>query len=157
MIDITALTAVSLHREKNRRRDRICFGHMVATRTSGLGKRSAFFNPGQVFCLVRWRRSTYGTTSWRFAVLKAGRAGQALQKYPGVTPGAHVLAHFRGVDRVRRALRHVRYLEKSVSDLSMISPAYWRIFQTSVLQRQSPRLPSNAQVRSAAIRVRCAP
>jgi hypothetical protein len=152
-----ALTVVTLRSEKGVRRDRIRFGRPVAARRIARGVRQVFFAPGQVFCLVRWRRNAFGTTSWRLAVLRAGRAGDALEQVPGVAPGALVLAHFRGVDRVRRALCELAALEKSTSDLAVLTPAWWRRFQVLVLQNRPIRPPSRGQIASGAARVRCAP
>lgn len=152
-----ALTVVTLRREKGVRRDRIRFGRPVAARRIARGVRQVFFAPGQVFCLVRWRRRTFGTTSWRLVVQRAGRAGDALEQVPGVAPGALVLAHFRGADRVRRALRGLAALEKETPDLTVLTPAWWRRFHIFVLQNRPVRPPSRGQIASGAVRVRCAP
>ncbi len=152
-----ALTVVTLRREKGIRRDRIRFGRSVAERRIARGLRQVFFAPDQVFCLVRWRRNAFGTVSWRLAVLRAGRADEAVEQIPGVAPGAHVLAHFRGVDRVRRALRELAALEKTTPDLAALTAAYWRRFHVLVLQNRPVRPPSQGQIASGAARVRCAP
>jgi hypothetical protein len=152
-----ALTVVTLRREKGVRRDRIRFGRPVAGRRIARGVRQVFFAPGQVFCLIRWRRNAFGTVSWRLAMLRAGRSGDALEQVPGVAPGALVLAHFRGADRVRRALRELAALEKSTPDLAALTPAWWRRFQVFVLQNRPVRLPSRGQIASGAARIRCAP
>jgi hypothetical protein len=150
-----ALTVVTLRREKGIRRDRIRFGRPVAERRIARGVRQVFFTPGQVFCLVRWRRNAFGTSSWRLAVLRAGRAGDALEQVPGVAPGALLLAHFRGADRVRRALRQLAALEKETPDLAALTPAWWRRFHVLVLQNRPVLQPSRGQIASGAARVRC--
>jgi hypothetical protein len=152
-----ALTVVTLRREKGIRRDRIRFGRPVAARRVARGVRQVFFATGQVFCLVRWRRNAFGTVGWRLAVLRAARAGEALEQVPGVAPGALALAHFRGVDRVRRALRELAALEKTTPDLAALTAAYWRRFHVLVLQHRPVRPPSRGQIVSGAARVRCAP
>lgn len=153
----TVLTTVALRREKGRRRDRIRFGRPVAEQRITRDLRRVVFAPAQTFCLVRWRRNEFGTVSWRLAVLLAGRPEEELGQVPGVVPGAHVLAHFRGADRVRRALRHIAALEKTTPDLAALTPAYWRQFHTLVLQNRPVRPPSLAQIASGAARLRCAP
>jgi hypothetical protein len=148
---------VTLRRERDRRRDRIRFGRPVAARRIARGVRQVFFAPGQVFCLVRWRRNAFGTVSWRLAVLRAGHADEPQEQVPGVAPGGLVLAHFRGADRVRRALRELAALEETTPDLAVLTPAWWRRFQVLVLQSRPIRRPSRGQIASGAARVRCAP
>lgn len=151
---LAPLTALVLRRRKAVRRDRLRFGEAVRVRRTGRGERTLWFPPGALFCAVSWRRGAYGTASWRLFVARAGRPGEALTRLPGVRPGAEALAVFRGVERVRRALRSLKELERAGLVLSEIPPAWWRRFGVRVLESRAVAPPSDAQLSAARMRRR---
>jgi len=69
-----------------------------------------------------------------------------MSRVPGVHPGAHILACFRGAQRVRRALRTLRDIDETGAFLGDISPAYWLRFQLRVSQKRALLPPQHGQL-----------
>lgn len=146
------LTSVTLRREKGVRRDRLRFGAPLKRRRIAPGAVRCWFAPNAHFCVVRWRRNAYGTISWRLFVARSGAAGEAMTRLPGVAPGAHPLAVFRGADRVRRTLKVLARMERQGVRLAQMTPAYWRRFQERVFQNRNVAPPDRGQRRCAEMR-----
>jgi len=140
------LTAVILRRQGKFRADRLRFGKHIARRKTARGQTTFWFPPNVIFCLVLWRRNAFGTVSWRLFIARTGVPGDTMSRLPGVQPGARILARFRGVERVRRALRTLRELDESSAPLNEISPAYWLRFHIFVSQKRTLRAPSTGQL-----------
>lgn len=89
-------------------------------------RRCAMFLPASVFCRVRWRANDYGTTRWQLMVMQAFTPLDAVQRIPGVQPGARLLLHAEGERKVRGALQCIDAIEALGIDAIDVSPAYWR-------------------------------
>ena len=46
-----------------------------------------------LFCRIRWESNDYGTTRWQLMVMQACTPLDAVQRIPGVRPGARLLLH----------------------------------------------------------------
>lgn len=89
-------------------------------------RRSAVFLPSSVFCRIRWESNDYGTTRWQLMVMQACTPLDALQRIPGVRPGARILLHAEGEQRVRAVLAQIDATETLGIAPNSVSPAYWR-------------------------------
>lgn len=107
--------------------DWLRFGNPASERIIDRRRSLAAFAPGSVFAYVRWRANDYGTADWRLFVLRAGDTGDALERVPGVRPGAEILCRLSGKAKVKRALDTIDDLEARGFDPAAISPAWWRV------------------------------
>ncbi len=109
------LTAVSLHFLEGQRNYRLLFGHPVKTSTEshryGETHETAFFRPGAIFAVDLWDRNKYGTRRWRILILKAGNAGETVDRVQQVFPGAHKLLDTHGTVRCKLLLQWLRMVE----------------------------------------------
>ena len=93
------------------------------------GRRSAVFLPASIFCRIRWESNDYGTTRWQLMVMQACTPLDAVQRIPGVQPGARILLHAEGERQVQAVLPLIDGIEAlgiDPIDPSDVSPAYWR-------------------------------
>ena len=100
-------------------------------------RRSAVFLPGAVFCRVRWQSNDYGTVRWQLMVIQACTPLHAMQRIPGVQPGARLLLHAEGDGQVRAVLERIDAIEALGIAPVAVSPAYWR----TLANRLAARLP----------------
>lgn len=101
------------------------FGQPERTVELDRWRRCAVFMPLSVFCRVRWQSNDHGTAQWQLMVLQAGAPPDALQRLPGVRPGARLLLRAEGELKVRAVLRQIDAVEALGIDASHVSPAYW--------------------------------
>ena len=131
------LTRVSLayleHRFKLYQR----FGEPARTLQLDRWRRCAVFQPGAMFCRIRWQANDYGTTRWQLMVMQACTPLDAAQRIPGVQPTARLLLHAEGEDQVRAVLERIDAIEALGIAPVGASPAYWR----TLANRLAARLP----------------
>ena len=89
-------------------------------------RRCAVFTPNAVLCRIRWQTNDYGTIRWQLMVMQAGTPLDALQRIPGVRPGARLLLHAEDDANVRAVLERIDGIEALGIAASAVSPAYWR-------------------------------
>ena len=105
------------------------FGNPARTIQLDRWRRSAVFLPASIFCRIRWESNDHGTTRWQLMVMQACTPLDAVQRIPGVHPGARVLLHAEGERQVQAVLPLIDAIEAlgiGPIDPSDISPAYWR-------------------------------
>lgn len=120
------LTRVSLAYVEQRINLYLRFGHPVRTVQLDRWRRCAVFLPDAIFCRIHWQANDYGTTRWQLMVLQACRPLEAMQRIPGVRPGARLLLHAEGEHKVRSVLAQLDTIEALNIDPADVSPAYWR-------------------------------
>ena len=98
-------------------------------------RRTAVFNPGAVFCRIRWEANAYGTELWQLAVLQAAAPGETLQRIAGIVPGAALLLHVRTAGKVQATLRLIDAIEATRIDLADVAPTYWRMVHNRLAAR----------------------
>jgi len=106
------------------------------------------FLPGAVFCRIRWQANDYGTIRWQLMVMQACTPLDAVQRIPGVLPGAGLLLHTEGDNTVRAVLERIDAIEALGIAPAAASPAYWRTLGNRLAAR-SP-LPCYTAERHAA-------
>jgi hypothetical protein len=146
--DATQLTRVSLAYMKQRIKLYLRFGEPVRISRLDHWRRVAVFLPGASFCRIRWQSNDYGTTCLQLMVLQACTPLDALQRIPGVLPGACSLLHAEGELSVRTVLARIDAIEALGIAPSAVSPAYWRTLGNRLAARQP--LPAYTAERHAA-------
>jgi hypothetical protein len=84
------------------------------------------FLPASIFCRIRWESNDYGTTRWQLMVMQACTPVDAVQRIPGIQPGARILLHAEGERQVQSLLPLIDAIEALRIDPIDVSPAYWR-------------------------------
>jgi len=102
------------------------FGEPARTLQLDRWRRCAMFLPGAIFCRVRWQANDYGTIRWQLMVMQAATPLDAVQRIPGVQPGARLLLHTEGDANVRAVLERIDGIEALGIAAIDVSPAYWR-------------------------------
>ncbi len=100
-------------------------------------RRVAVFLPSAILCRILWQANDYGTVRWQLMVMQAGLTRDALQRIPGVQPGARLLLHTQGDHGVRTVLECIDAIEALGIAPATVSPAYWR----TLANRLTARLP----------------
>lgn len=100
-------------------------------------RRCAVFLPNAVLCRIRWQANDYGTIRWQLMVMQTATPLDAVQRIPGVRPGAHLLLHVEGDANVRAVLERIDAIEALGIAPSAVSSAYWR----TLGNRLAARLP----------------
>ncbi|MGE8505314.1 MAG: DUF2840 domain-containing protein [Pseudomonas sp.] len=131
------LTRVSLAYIEPRFKLYLRFGEPARTLRLDRWRRCAVFLPRAMFCRVCWQANDYGTIRWQLMVMQAGTPLDALQRIPGVRPGARLLLHAEGNASVRAVLERIDAIEALGIAPSAVSPAYWR----TLGNRLAARLP----------------
>ncbi|WP_312913320.1 DUF2840 domain-containing protein [Stutzerimonas nitrititolerans] len=131
------LTRVSLAYIEPRFKLYLRFGEPARTLQLDRWRRCAVFLPRAMFCRVRWQANDYGTIRWQLMVMQAGTPLDALQRIPGVRPGARLLLRAEGENSVRAVLERIDAIEALGIAPSAVSPAYWR----TLGNRLAARLP----------------
>lgn len=131
------LTRVSLAYIEPRFKLYLRFGEPARTLQLDRWRRCAVFLPRAMFCRVRWQANDYGTIRWQLMVMQAGTPLGALQRIPGVRPGARLLLHAEGENSVRAVLERIDGIEALGIAPTDVSPAYWR----TLANRLAARLP----------------
>ena len=99
-------------------------------------------------CRIRWQANDYGTIRWQLMVMQAATPLDAVQRIPGVQPGARLLMHAEGDASVRAVLERIDGIEALGIAPAAVSPAYWRTLANRLAAR-SP-LPEYTAERHAA-------
>jgi len=136
-VDHVPLTRVALAYLDKRINLYLRFGNPVRTIQLDRWRRNAMFLPTSIFCRIRWESNDYGTTRWQLMVMQACMPLDAVQRIPGIQPGARILLHAEGERQVQAVLPLIDAIEVLDIDLSDISPAYWR----TLGKRLAARLP----------------
>lgn len=113
------------------------FGDPARTLQLDRWRRCAVFLPASMFCRIRWESNDYGTTRWQLMVMQAGTPLDAVQRIPGVQPGARLLLHVESEQKVRAVLAKIDAIEALDITAIDVSPAYWR----TLGNRLAARLP----------------
>jgi len=113
------------------------FGDPARTLQLDRWRRCAVFLPASTFCRIRWESNDYGTTRWQLMVMQACTPLDAVQRIPGVQPGARLLLHAEGEQKVRAVLAKIDAIEALGIVAIDVSPAYWR----TLGNRLAARLP----------------
>lgn len=120
------LTRVSLAYIEPRFKLYLRFGEPARTLQLDRWRRCAMFMPGAILCRVRWQANDYGTIRWQLMVMQAATPLDAVQRIPGVQPGACLLLHAEGDANVRAVLERIDGIEALGIAPAAASPAYWR-------------------------------
>ncbi|CAM3947560.1 uncharacterized protein DUF2840 [Kerstersia gyiorum] len=121
------LTRVSLAYIEPRFKLYLRFGEPARTLQLDRWRRCAVFLPGAMLCRVRWQANDYGTIRWQLMVMQAATPLDAVQRIPGVQPGACLLVHAEGDANVRAVLERIDGIEALGIAAIDVSPAYWRM------------------------------
>lgn len=121
------LTRVSLAYIEPRFKLYLRFGEPARTLQLDRWRRCAVFLPGAMLCRVRWQANDYGTIRWQLMVMQAATPLDAVQRIPGVQPGACLLVHAEGDANVRAVLERIDGIEALGIAAVDVSPAYWRM------------------------------
>jgi hypothetical protein len=135
--DSAPLTRVSLVYLESRFKLYLRFGEPVRTLRLDRWRRVAVFLPNDVLCRIRWQANDYGTICWQLMVMQACTPLDAMQRIPGVQPGARLLLHAEGDNQVRAVLERIDAIEALGITPVAASRAYWR----TLANRLAVRLP----------------
>jgi hypothetical protein len=113
------------------------FGNAARTLQLDRWRRSAVFLPASIFCRIRWESNDYGTTRWQLMVMQACTPLDAVQRIPCVQPGARLLLHAEGEQKVRAVLVKIDAIEAMGIAAIDVSPAYWRTLGNRLAARLS--------------------
>ena len=142
------LTRVALAYIEPRFKLYLRFGEPARTHQLDRWRRCAVFQPGAMFCRIRWQANDYGTIRWQLMVMQACTPLDAAQRIPGVQPAARLLLHAEGEDQVRAVLERIDATEALGIAPVGASPAYWRTLANRLTARQP--LPDYTAERHAA-------
>ncbi|HHK7932059.1 DUF2840 domain-containing protein [Serratia marcescens] len=142
------LTRVSLAYIEPRFKLYLRFGEPAHTLQLDRWRRCAMFLPGAILCRVRWQANDYGTIRWQLMVMQAATPLDAVQRIPGVQPGACLLLHAEGDANVRAVLERIDGIEALGIAAIDVSPAYWRMLGNRLAARLA--LPEYTAERHAA-------
>ncbi|MCY1234453.1 hypothetical protein D9M72_470360 [compost metagenome] len=131
------LTRVSLAFVDKRINLYLRFGNPARTVQLDRWRRCAVFLPASIFCRIRWESNDYGTTRWQLMVMQACTPLDAVQRIPGIRPGARIMLHAEGERQVQAVLPQIDAIGVLGIDPIDVSPAYWR----TLGNRLSARLP----------------
>ena len=120
------LTRVALAFVEQRINLYLRFGEPARTVQLDRWRRSAVFLPASILCRIRWESNDYGTTRWQLMVMQGCTPLDAVQRIPGVQPGARILLHAEGEQKVHAVLERIDAIEALDIDPIDVSPAYWR-------------------------------
>ncbi|RTR89613.1 DUF2840 domain-containing protein [Pseudomonas aeruginosa] len=146
--DAAQLTRVSLTYVEQRIKLYLRFGEPARITRLDHWRRVAVFLPGAVFCRTRWQANDYGTIRWQLMVMQACTPLDAVQRIPGVLPGACLLLHAEGDNTVRAVLQRIDAIEALGIAPAAASPAYWRMLGNWLAARS--QLPDYTVERHAA-------
>ena len=129
------LTRVSLAYIEHRFKLYLRFGEPARTLQLDRWRRCAVFKPGAMLCRIRWQANDYGTVRWQLMVMQTATPREAVQRIPGVQPGACLLLHAKGENAVRAVLERIDGIEALGIAAIDVSPAYWRTLGNRLVAR----------------------
>ena len=144
----TPLTRVALTYIEPRFKLYLRFGEPARTLQLDRWRRCAVFLPNAVLCRIRWQANDYGTIRWQLMVMQTATPLDAVQRIPGVQPGARLLLHAEGDANVRAVLERIDDIEALGIAAADTSPAYWRTLANRLAARSA--LPTYTTERHAA-------
>jgi len=133
----TPLTRVSLAYIERQFKLYLRFGEPAHIHRIDRWRRCAVFLPSAIFCRIRWQANAYGTVRWQLMVMQTCTPLDAMQRIPGVQPGARLLLHAEGEKQVRAMLERINAIEAQGIAPTAVSIAYWR----TLANRLAARLP----------------
>ena len=142
------LTRVSLAYIEARFKLYLRFGEPARTLQLDRWRRCAVFLPGAMLGRIRWQANDYGTIRWQLMVMQTCTPLDAVQRIPGVQPGARLLLHAEGDANVRAVLERIDAIEALGIAAIDVSPAYWRTLGNRLAARLA--LPEYTAERHAA-------
>ncbi|WP_033835677.1 DUF2840 domain-containing protein [Stenotrophomonas maltophilia] len=142
------LTRVALTYIEPRFKLYLRFGEPARTLQLDRWRRCAVFLPNAVLCRIRWQANDYGTIRWQLMVMQTATPLDAVQRIPGVQPGARLLLHAEGDANVRAVLERIDDTEALGIAAADTSPAYWRTLANRLAARSA--LPTYTTERHAA-------
>ena len=142
------LTRVALAYIESRFKLYLRFGEPARTLQLDRWRRCAVFLPNAVLCRIRWQANDYGTIRWQLMVMQTATPLDAVQRIPGVQPGARLLLHAEGDANVRAVLERIDDIEALGIAAADTSPAYWRTLANRLAARSA--LPTYTTERHAA-------
>ncbi len=142
------LTRVSLAYIEARFKLYLRFGEPARSLQLDRWRRCAVFLPGAMLCRFRWQANDYGTIRWQLMVMQTATPLDAVQRIPGVQPGARLLLHAEGDANVRAVLERIDAIETLGIAAIDVSPAYWRTLGNRLAARLA--LPEYTAERHAA-------
>ncbi|UPG87247.1 DUF2840 domain-containing protein [Luteibacter aegosomatis] len=142
------LTRVALAYIESRFKLYLRFGEPARTLRLDRWRRCAVFLPGAMLCRIRWQANDYGTIRWQLMVMQVCTPLDAIQRIPGVQPGARLLLHAEGDANVRAVLERIDAIEALGIAAIDVSPAYWRTLGNRLAARLA--LPEYTAERHAA-------
>lgn len=131
------LTRVSLAYIEARFKLYLRFGEPARTLRLDDWRRCAVFLPGAMLCRIRWQANDYGTIRWQLMVMQTATPFDAVQRIPGVQPGARLLLHAEGDAIVRAVLERIDAIETLGIAAIDVSPAYWRTLGNRLAARHA--------------------
>jgi hypothetical protein len=137
--DGSPLTHVTLFWRKGEREDWLKFGKPVAERIVSRSERVESYAPGQMFGLVRWASSEYGTIRSSFDIVRAVGAGEPVTPIALVDPGGEVLLSVHGWPKVARLFRLIDAIEADGIDPCEVAPDHWQHIHNRMAAREAPR------------------
>ncbi|HHG5115109.1 MULTISPECIES: DUF2840 domain-containing protein [Pseudomonadota] len=143
-----SLTRVSLAYIEARFKLYLRFGEPARTLQLDRWRRCAVFLPGAMLCRIRWQANDYGTIRWQLMVMQTATPLDAVQRIPGVQPGARLLLHAESDANVRAVLQRIDTIETLGIAAIDVSPAYWRTLGNRLAARLA--LPEYTAERHAA-------
>jgi len=131
------LTRVTLAYVETRFKLYLRFGEPARTVSLDHWRRCAVFPSASLFCRMLWQANDYGTTRWQLMVMKACTPLDAVQRIPGVQPGACLLLKAEGKNAVQAVLEQIDAIEALGIAPAATSSVYWR----TLANRLAARLP----------------
>jgi len=129
------LTRVSLAYVERQFKLYLRFGEPARIHRIDRWRRCAVFLPNAIFCRIRWQANAYGTVRRQLMVMQAGTPLDAIQRIPGVQPGARLLLHAEGEKQVRAVLERIDAIEAQDIAPTAVSIAYWRTLANRIAAR----------------------
>ncbi len=119
-------TVVFMAWRKKRRNHRLIFGRPAKLIRLDWQRSIAVFKPGDIFAYERWEANKFGTQHWSISVLQAASNGEAVIAYPGVKPGAHILARRHGSNACRAFFILFDILRKT-GEIESVGKTNWQV------------------------------
>ena len=145
---VSPLTDVTLVWREGVHEDWLKFGRPLTERIVSRSRRIESYAAGQVFALVRWASSDFGTIRSTLAVVRAVAAGQPCTPVARVHPGGQLLLFARGWSKVAQVFRLIDAIEASGIDPCEVAPEHWRHVHNRLAGGEHPACYTPAQHRA---------
>ncbi|PKN89384.1 MAG: hypothetical protein CVU51_00600 [Deltaproteobacteria bacterium HGW-Deltaproteobacteria-1] len=111
--------------------------------TPGENNTLAGFKPDSVFCILSKTYSTYGTRRFKILILRALNEYEKGRVIDFIKPGAEILIQEKGRKHVDCVLTWLRKHKKNNTELSSLTPAYYRSSGNRFRANMEPRIHNN--------------